>query len=53
MDGVFNIEILECGVWDVLDTASSLMDALYIASGYTETVSEDRLRICTPDNQFI
>jgi len=53
MEILFCIETLECGVWDVWDTAETLEEALMLTSSLCETISEERIRIHTPDFEVI
>lgn len=50
---VYNIETQMCGIWDVWDTATSLEDALMLASSLAETLSEERIRIEMPGGWFL
>jgi len=49
----WGIEILECGVWNDVDYADNLEDALIMASSYVESVREEWVRIVTPDCKII
>lgn len=53
---LYNIEIKEAGVWNEIDTADSLEDALMLASSYVDglnkenmNIREEWVRIVTPD----
>ncbi len=57
---LWGIEILECGVWQDIDYAESLEDALTLASSVVDSdnkfglnVREEWIRIVTPDNKII
>lgn len=54
------VEILECGVWQDIDYAESLEDALTLASSVVDSdnkfgynVREEHIRIVTPDNKIL
>lgn len=47
--GRYCIETLECGVWETQDMADNLTDALMLASCLCQTLTENRIRISTPD----
>ncbi len=50
---LWGIEILECGVWQDVDYAESLEDALTLASSMVDSVREEWIRIVTPDNKIL
>lgn len=47
------IEFQELGVWETYDTTQELEDAILLASTLCQTLSEDRIRISTPDYKLI
>lgn len=47
------IEIREAGVWETVDYADNLTDALLLASSLCQTVREEWIRISTPDFQIL
>jgi hypothetical protein len=47
------IEGKEFGVWETLDEADSLEDAVTLASVQCSNLPEDRIRISTPDNEIL
>ena len=49
----YNIEVREAGVWEVVDYADTLEDAILLASSFTQTVREEWIRISTPDNKIL
>lgn len=53
MKNLWAIEIREAGVWNDVDYAESLEDALLLASSYVDSVREEWVRIVTPDNKII
>jgi hypothetical protein len=50
---LWGIEVLECGVWQDVDYAESLEDALTLASSMVDSVREEWIRIVTPDNKIL
>ena len=50
---IYNIEVREAGVWEAVDYADSLEDALMLASSLCATVREEWIRISTPDFKII
>ena len=50
---LWGIEILECGVWQDVNYAESLEDALTLASSMVDSVREEWIRIVTPDNKIL
>jgi hypothetical protein len=50
---LWNIEVREAGVWEAVDYADSLEDALMLASSLCATVREEWIRISTPDFKII
>ena len=50
---LWNIEVREAGVWNAVDYADSLEDALMLASSLCATVREEWIRISTPDFKII
>lgn len=49
----YNIEVREAGVWEVVDYADTLEDAILLASSLTQTVREEWIRISTPENKIL
>jgi hypothetical protein len=49
---VYNVELLECGVWESVDTTTDLEEALCLAAGYCVDRDEDRVRIEMPGGWF-
>lgn len=47
------IEVKEIGVWDTFDVAPDLETALQLASSICNAVSEDCVRISTPDFRML
>lgn len=47
------IEVREAGVWETVDYADNLPDALLLASSLCQTVREEWIRISTPDNEIL
>lgn len=52
-DAVYIIEGKECGVWETIDEAESMEDAVMLASSHCANLPEDRIRISTPDNSIL
>jgi hypothetical protein len=50
---MYIIEGKECGVWQSIDEADSLSDAISLASCHCANLPEDRIRISTPDNEIL
>ena len=53
MPNAHNIEIKTAGVWESVDTAETLDDALLLAASYCETIREEWVRIITPDGKTL
>ena len=53
MKPLWNIEVREAGVWNAVDYADSLEDALMLASSLCQTVREEWIRISTPNFKII
>ena len=49
----YNIEVREAGVWETVDHADNMGDALLLASSLTQTVREEWIRISTPENEIL
>ena len=53
-EGVYCVETLECGVWEMQDVADSWEDAVMLASSLCCTsLPEDRIRISTPESRVL
>ena len=52
-DEIYIIEGKECGVWESIDEAETLTDALLLASSHCANLPEDRIRISTPENEIL
>lgn len=50
---LYCIEVREAGVWETVDYADNLTDALLLASSLCQTVREEWIRISTPDNEIL
>lgn len=50
---LYCIEVREAGVWETVDYADNLTDALLLASSLCQTVREEWIRISTPDFQIL
>ena len=46
---MYNIEVRTAGVWEAVDYADSLEDALLLASSLCQSVREEWVRIIGPD----
>ena len=46
---LYNIEVRAAGVWEAVDYADSLEDAILLASSLRQTVREEWVRIIGPD----
>lgn len=49
----YNIEVRTAGVWETVDYADTLEDAILLASSLTQTVREEWIRISTPENEIL